>query len=177
MKSKNYIFYDGNYLAPGYLIANVQDGKIKKLLKIYNESDIGRPLFGIRAYSTDTNESLDNDYSSISFSFTDLDNTELYQCLDNLCTSLNGKTIFSIDPLRQGKNNLNLEKNSGLIKVILRKDTFNGTQHPTNYIDILLGDDYTCEAYSEFLKFYLELSKIETREFSSFEFEKMLLMK
>lgn len=175
MKNKNYIFYDENYLAPGYLIVNVEESKVKRFLKIYNESTYGTPLFGIRAYLIDSHDDLDKEYNAIEFSFKEDD--ELYNCFSGLCDNLKGEKVFSTNVSHHGKNHFKLENENGIIKMIVEKDVLGGTQHPTSYIDISIGDEYSCKFYNEILKFYLTLTKMETHELSSYDVEKMLLMK
>lgn len=176
-EEKNYVFYDESYIAPGYLIVNIKDGKMDKFLKFYNASQDGLPLLGVRAYSTSAKEDLDEDFSSIDFSFRDLEDDEngLFRLFSRLCDDLSGKRIFTIDSCAQGKNNLKLDSNTRVTKLTLYKDTYHGTQHPCDFIDILMGNEYTCDAYDATIKFWQELSKICIKKISSDEVKKLIL--
>ena len=65
-----------------------------------------------------------------------------------LAKNINGK-IYSIDEHYEGKNNIwfSLEDN-GVVRMIVSRDIWRGKQHPTDFIDINIGDNY---AYSEII--------------------------
>ena len=174
---KNYIFYDDSYIAPGYLIVNIRSGKINKFLKFYNASQDGFPLISVRAYSTSLKENPNEEFSSMDFSFRDLEDYEngLFKLFSNLSFDLLGKRVFSSNPFEQGKNNLKLESNSKVTKITLYKDTYHGTQHPSDFIDILIGDEYTCDDYNSIIKFWDDLSKICVKKISYNEVKKLIL--
>ena len=153
-ESKNYLFYDNSYLGPGYLIANVEDGKMNSFIKFYKVNENGFPFFAMRAFIRGAQENPDEDFSTMSFTFRDLEDDEngLYQAFEQFCTSLGGKKIKSIDPVSQGQNNIGLINNSHTTTITFSKDTYHGTQHPSDYIDVLLGDDYSCECYNKSLE-------------------------
>lgn len=175
---KNYVFYDDTYLGPGYLIVNIKNRRVNKFLKIYSTNDNGFPLFAIRAYSSEITENFDEEFSSIDFIFENLEENEtsLYDIFAKLAHNLAGKSIFSIDPLSQGKNNLKLYTNTEITKITLSKDNYNGLQHPTNFIDIIIGDELSCNNYYEVLDFYNEISKICKDKFSLDEVKKLILV-
>lgn len=175
---KNYVFYDDTYLGPGYLIVNIKNRRVNKFLKIYSTNDNGFPLFAIRAYSLEIKENFDEEFSSIDFIFENLedDETGLYDIFAKLEHNLAGKSIFSIDPLNQGKNNLKLYTNTEITKITLSKDNYNGHQHPIDYIDILIGDEFSCINYYAVLDFYNETSKICMNKFSLDEVKKLVLL-
>ncbi len=178
-EEKNYVFYDETYIAPGYLIVNVKNGKMDKFLKFYNASQDGFPLLGVRAYSTSAKEDPEEDFSSIDFSFRDLEDNEngLFKLFSGLCNDLSGERIFAIDSFAQGKNNLKLDSNLRVTRITLYKDTYHGTQQPCDYIDILMGDEYTCDDYDSIIKFWQGLSKISVKKISSEEVKKLILTK
>ena len=178
-EEKNYIFYDESYLGPGYLIVNIKDGKMSKFLKVYNASENESPLFGIRAYSTDAKEDPNEEFSSIDFSFRDIedDRNGLFKLFIDLISNLSENRIFTIDSFSQGKNNIELDYNPKIAKITLNKDTYHGTQHPCNYIDVLIGDEYTCNDYDAIIKFWQRLSEINPKELSSDEVNKLILTK
>ncbi|MGM9877640.1 MAG: hypothetical protein ACI33S_03225 [Bacilli bacterium] len=175
---KNYVFYDDTYLGPGYLIVNIKNRRVNKFLKIYSTNDNGFPLFAIRAYSLEIEENFDEEFSSIDFIFENLedDETGLYDIFAKLAHNLEGKSIFSINPLSQGKNNLKLYTNTEITKITLSKDNYNGNQHPIDYIDILIGDELSCDNYYAVLDFYNEISRICMNKFSLDEVKKLVLL-
>lgn len=176
---KNYIFYDEYYLAPGYLIVNIKNRKVNKFIKIYNTNKNGFPVFALRAYCIELKDNPNEEFNSVEFEFRDIEDDEngLYTCFTNLFNNWKGKRIFSIDTLRHGKNNFRLDWNTKDTKITISKDNYAGTQHPTDYIDILLGDEYSCENYDAIFSFYQELSKKCIKKLSSDKVKKMLLAK
>lgn len=178
-EERNHIFYDDSFIAPGYLIVNVKYGKVNKFLKFYNASQDGFPLLGVRAYSIDATENPNEDFSSIDFSFRDIEDDEngLYNLFYELCNNLSGERIFAIDSFAQGRNNLKLDSNTKVTIITLYKDTYHGMQHPCDFIDILMGDEYTCDDFDSIFKFWSGLSKICTKKISSDEVKKMILTK
>ena len=175
----NYLYYDNSYLSPGFLIVNVEDGKMKKYMKIYNARDNGMPLYGIRAYSLDAKEDPNESFSKIDFTFRDFEDYEngLYDCFTSLCNSLSGNTVFSTDSMSHGKNHFKLNSNSRVTTISIFKDTYHGLQHPTDYIDILLGDEYSCNCFLEINAFYQKLSRICRDDISSEKTRVLLLSK
>ena len=95
---------------------------------------------GIRAYSADAQENPNEEFSSIDFSFRDLEDDEngLFKLFSALCSDLSGERIFAIDPFAQGKNNLKEDSNLKVAKITLNKDNYHGIQHSCDYIDILM---------------------------------------
>lgn len=158
---KNYLLYDESYLGPGYFIIYKQREKITKFLKLYMINDSLIPNYGLRAFSIDGKDNLDLEYNSIEFVFRsneDFDN-KLFDVFLMFSKQVNEK-IETIDSLEQGKNNILLEKHNGIIKFIVSKDVIRGKQHPTDYIDINLGDNYTCKNYEAINNLYNALSSL-----------------
>ena len=177
-EEKNYLFYDESYLAPGYLIVNIKNGKMNKFLKICNVSENGFPLFDIRAYSSKIKEDSNEEFCKIAFTFRDLEDDEngLYKCFTNLHYSLLGKGIFSLAPSSEGNSNFKLDSNLRVTTMTISKDIFKGNQHPTDYIDILVGDETTCDNYQALLKFYQDLSAVCVNKLSHEETKKLILI-
>lgn len=175
-EEKNYVFYDEHYLGPGYLIVNVKNGSISKFFKIYDASSNGVPNIGIRAYSKDSTENPEEKFSSIDFSFRDIEDCDngLFKLFSSLCYEVTSDRLFTVDSQVQGYNHLKIDSNLKVVNVTLCKDTFNGTQHPCDYIDVLLGDAYTCEDFEAINKLYCGLSEICMRSLSSNDVKKML---
>ena len=135
------------------------------------------PLIGIRAYHAGIKENPEQKYNSIDFSFRGLEDNDngLFKLLSTLYYDLSGDRVYSIDPHVQGKNNLKLDSNLRVVKMTFYKDLYHGTQHPCDYIDILLGDEYTCEKYEALCKFYCGLSKVCSKTLPSESVKKLLL--
>ena len=176
-EEKNYVFYDESYIAPGYLIINIKEGKVRAFFKIYIMNNNSTPLIGIRAYHAGIKENPEQKYNSIDFSFRGLEDNDngLFKLLSTLYYDLSGDRVYSIDPHVQGKNNLKLDSNLRVVKMTFYKDLYHGTQHPCDYIDILLGDEYTCEKYEALCKFYCGLSKVCSKTLPSESVKKLLL--
>lgn len=178
-EEKNYLFYDEAYLAPGYLIVNMKNGQMNKFLKICNVSENGFPLFDIRAYSSELKEDSNERFSKIDFTFRDLEDEDngLYKCFKKLYYGLLGKSVNSVAPVSEGNSNFKLDFNSRVTTMTISKDIYKGLQHPTDYIDILVGDEVTCDNYQAMLKFYQELSAICVNKLSCEEVKELLLIK
>lgn len=179
-EEKKFIFYDESYLGPGYLIVNIKDKKVNKLLKVYNASKNEFPLLGIRAHSVDTNENLHEEFSSIDFSFRDIEDDDenglgLFDLFYRLTPTDREKRIYSVDVFKHGKNNLKLNSNASVVYLTLYRDNYSCSQQPCDYIDILIGDEHTCEDYDSIIKFWEGLSKICTEEISSDDVKRMVL--
>lgn len=176
---EKYVFYDESFIAPGYFILNTKNETVDKFLKFYNASSYSAPVFGIRAYSMNAKENPDDEFSSMDFSFSELKDDEkgLFNLFSELCSDLSGKRIFSMDSHAQGKNNLKLDSNAGVVKITLYKDTYHGIQHPCDFIDVLMGDEDTCNDYSSILKLWENLSGMDVETMSSDDVQKLLLIK
>ena len=178
-ESRYYLFYDASYMGPGYLIASIGDGKVNGFIKLYTITDGGFPFFAARAYIEGSTEDPDKNFSTMSFTFRDMEDDEngLYEAFTNLSTSLGGEKLRTIDPKRQGRNNIGLSSSSKTTTMTLSKDTYCGTQHPSKFIDILLGDEYSCEYYYDLIRFYRSLQANCKHEISSEELKTLIKVK
>lgn len=154
---ENFIFYDETYLGAGYLIISTLDEEIQKFMKIIIVNNSGFPYLMIRGFEKDSYDDLKEKFRKIEFTFQKEE--PAYEIVSKLAKSLNDKSVYSIDPIEQGKNNLKVESWMSEASITLKKDVF-GVKHATNFIDILLGDNDTCKCYSALLEFYKELSRL-----------------
>ena len=173
---KNYVLYDDTYLGPGIFIINKENNKIVKFLKIYIMSNYGFPNYGLRAFSIYNNDNLKQEYSVINFNFTKTDDIKnnLYKIFYNLCIDLNGEKIETIDRFNQGQNYFSLKEENGMITLSIFKDVY-GVKHTTDFIDINLGDEMTCENYLAIATLYNKLLNINMKDASNTEIKKLLL--
>lgn len=157
---KNYILYDDKYLGEGYFIINEVDDKIVKFIKIYTINNDGFPYYCLRVFSVDAKDASDSDYTKIEFNFKSAEDLDdgLYNVFLELAKSVRGN-ITSIDEHYEGKNNISFSlDDKGIVRMIVSKDIWRGRGHPTDFIDINIGDNYTCVSYEAVNKFYNSLS-------------------
>ena len=159
---KNYVLYDNKYLGEGYFIINEINNEIKKFIKIYIINYNGFPQYCLRAFGTESRDNPDSDYTNIEFVFRNMEDHDngLYNIFLELASSIRGN-ITSTDEHYEGKNNISfILHNKGIVRMIVSKDIWRGRQHPTDFIDINIGDNYTCINYEAIKKFYNYLSRI-----------------
>ena len=170
---KNYLFYDQTYMSPGFIIIHKENDKIDKFIKIYSTSVGGFPSFAIRAYK----EGLDRDCKTgiMSFAFRDIEDDEngLYDAFSNLCYELNDKRIFSLNRNLHNNNQMYFINNGVVTRIIMMKDFLT----PGDYFDLIIGDEYTCQYYEAFLKFYNDLSKHTKEELKDEDIIKLIFRK
>ena len=166
---KKVLYYDDNYLGPGIMLVNVDKNDDFQFIKLYQVNYDGIPFFSLRAFSTNMLDNPDNQYNTIEFQF---GNNSPYHDKEN---GLNkafakfymesaGAKIKTIDSANQGTNHFKVENKNGIIKLIVNQDVYHGN-HPSNYIDILIGDNYSCENYQAIFDLYQSLSDLaEKRE-------------
>lgn len=176
---KNYVLYDDKYLGEGYFIINEVDDKIVKFIKIYTINNDGFPHYALRAFGVESKDNPDNDYTNIEFTFRnteDFDNG-LYNVFLDLAKNTNCN-ILSIDECYEGKNNISFSLNdNGIVRMIVSKDIWRGKQHPTDFIDINIGDNYTCEYYEVINKFYNMLAELSCNKTKNNVIKKILELK
>lgn len=176
---KNYLFYDENYIAPGYLIIHKVDNEITKFFKIYITNNNGFPSFSVSAFSIESKDKPEQEFNTITFDFRDIedDTNGLYKVFTDLCYKLSSKKIFSIDKILHGSNNFSLEENGNITSIIFCKDVWNGRQHPTDFASVDVGDNYICEEYEIISKFYKDLSLLPATKLEESDIKKMLLIR
>ena len=154
---KNYVIYDDTYLGPGSLIVCKEKNKIIKFLKIFIMNNYGFPNYGLRAFSIFGKDNPDNEFTVIDFVFTDEDTeNNLYKVFHSLYKDLNGKKIETIDKFYQGRNSFSLREENNTITLSISKDIY-GVKDATDFIDINIGDEVTCESYQTIEQFYNQL--------------------
>ena len=176
---KNYVLYDDKYLGEGYFIINEVDNEIVKFIKIYTINNNGFPHYCLRAFSVDAKDAYDSDYTDIEFTFKsaeDFDNG-LYAIFLELAKNVGGN-IASIDKYYEGKNNISFSLDEkDIVRMIISKDIWNGKQHSTDFIDINIGDNYTCVNYNTINKFYNMLSEAYFNKTNGSDIKRILKLK
>ena len=170
--NKNYVFYDESYLAPGYFIINKNDrGEVEKFIKIYSKSENGFPEFAIRGYKKGLDEDCKPGIMVLEFRDKEEDATFLYELLTDLCYEIDDKKIYSVDRALHNDNNMYLTNDGRVTRIIMIKDFLT----PSDYFDLIIGDDYTCENFDAFLKLYNKLNLCVTKKISDEEIRKLIL--
>ena len=159
---KNYVLYDDKYLGEGYFIINEINNKIRSFMKIYTINNDGFPHYCLRAFGIESRDNPNSDYTNTEFVFRsteDFDNS-LYKVFLEFAKNVNGN-IVTTDEYLEGKNNISFILNyKGIIRMVVSKDIWRGKQHPTDFIDINIGDNYSCVNYESINKFYNMLSEV-----------------
>lgn len=173
---KNYVMYDDKYLGPGYLIVSKENDKIIKFLKIYTMDGYGFRSFGLRAFSIFGKDNPAKEYTIIDFNFNPNDDKEnnLYKIFHILCQSLNGKKVKTIDKFYQGKNHFSLKEDDNSVTLLVAKDVY-GVRNATDFIDINIGDDISCEDYRAIATLYMQLANSKSKEADRGDIEELLL--
>ena len=176
---KNYVLYEDKYLGEGYFIINEINGKIVKFIKIYTINNDGLPHYCLRSFGLESRDNPDSDYTNTEFVFRsteDFDNG-LYNIFLELVKNIKGN-ITTIDEYYQGKNNISfLLGYKDIIRMVVSKDIWRGKQHPTDFIDINIGDNYTCVNYEAVNKFYNMLSEIRHNNTKTNDIKRILELK
>lgn len=173
---KNYVLYDDKYLGPGYFIINEVDDKIIKFIKIYTINNDGFPYYCLRAFGVDAKDNPNTDYTNIEFTFRsaeDYDNG-LYNIFIELVRNVKGN-ITTIDEHYEGNNNISFSlSDKGTVRMVVSKDIWKGKQHPTDFIDINIGDNYTCVNYEVVNKFYNSLLELSCNKTNNNDIKRIL---
>jgi len=170
---RNYLLYDNSYLGEGYFIINEIEGKIVKFLKIYITNSNGFPDYNLRFFSVDGRDNPDCEFNSIEYVFRNMEDDELYNVFLKLSKDVDNK-LETIDETIQGRNNVLLSSGSGIVKLVASKDVYRGKQHPSDFIDINLGDNYTCKNYVAVNLFYNSLAKLCTKTAKEHDIKKLI---
>ena len=176
-EEKNYVYFDDKYLGPGYLIVKIKNDVVYKFIKLWISNTEGFPNFSLRIYEKDKQDNPDDDFNTVEFDFRDLEDDEngLFDAFTELCQDLSGARIYSLDMVNHARNNFSMTSNLKVTKLIANKDIYYGEQHPTDFIDIAIGDDCTCEKYEAFLKLYKTLSKLDIKATTNVDVKNLLL--
>lgn len=173
---KNYVLYDDSYLGPDFLIICKEKDKIIKFLKIFIMTNYGFSNYGLRSFSIFGKDNPDQEYTIIDFNFTDTDDVEnnLYRIFHKLCIDLNGKKVETIDKFYQGRNNFSLKEENHIVTLSIFKDVY-GVKDATDFVDINIGDETTCDNYQAIITFYNDLLKSDIKESTEEDIKKLVL--
>lgn len=171
---KNFVLYDDTYLGPGIFIINKKNDELIKFLKIFIMNDQGFPTYGFRAFSIYGKDDPNKDYNVIDFTFQDNDDDKnLYNAFNDLCMNLNGSQIETIDKFYQGGNYFSLKENNHIITLSVFKDIY-GVKNATDFIDITIGDEMTCDSYLEVSIFYNKLLNFAVKQTKEEDIKKLV---
>ncbi|MBE6154819.1 MAG: hypothetical protein E7163_04535 [Firmicutes bacterium] len=175
---KNYVLYDESYFGKGYFIIHTINGNIDKFLKIYITNDIGFPNYGIRAFSVNGKDKPEEEFNKIEFIFRSNEdfNNGLFEAFSKFSNNAS-KEIHTIDKIEQGRNNISVIANKHIVKITFSKDIYHGKQHSTDFIDINLGDNYSCENYEAIYALYNTLMKLCHQTATKEDIKKILTLK
>lgn len=145
------IVYDETYYGPGYFIITKLDDKIVKFMKIISVREGNSPEFRIIGYEKD----LDKNSRKLIFKVSR--EHPLYEIFHKLNKDIGENKLYSLD---KSCGNSFLEINSHLneASIILNKDIF-PLNNSTDFCEILLVDNYTCNYYDAIVEFYNNLEK------------------
>ena len=175
---KNFVLYDESYFGEGYFIIHTEDEKVTKFLKLYIMNNDGRPHYGLRAFSIDGRDNPDEEFNRIEFIFRSIEDFDngLFEAFSILGANYD-KEIYTIDATHQGKNNISINVKNGIVKLICSKDVYRGTQHPSDFIDINLGDNYSCQNYEAINTLYNTFAKICHQSAKEQDIKKLIMLK
>ena len=155
---KNYVLYDKNYIGEGYFVVHTKNGEITEFLKLYIMNNDGFPHYGLRVFSVDGKDNPDEEFNRIEFTFRSVEDYDnrLFEAFSAFSKNVH-KSIYTIDEHQQGRNGISISTDNGIVKFVVSKDIYHGKQHPTDFIDINLGDNYSCENYEAINTLYNSL--------------------
>ena len=175
-EEKNYVFYDESYLGPGFLIVNKQGDKIVKFFKIYTLFK-EFPNYCIRAFSVNGRDNPNEIFNNIEFSFRDREDNEngLFNIFTRFANNVNGQ-IDTIDKFEQGRNYVSVSTNGVVTKFVVSKDVY-GVRYPTEFVDINMGDYYSCKYYHALVNLFNDLYKLNPSKMDDEEITKLIRVK
>lgn len=176
---KNYLLYDKEYLGEGYFVINEINGKIIKFFKIYIINNNGFPHYCLRSFGLEFRDNPDSDYTNTEFVFRNYEDYDngLYNIFLEFARNINCN-ITTIDKYYEGTNNISFILNDkGIVRMVISKDIWRGKQHPTDFIDINIGDNYSCINYEIVDKIYKMLSEVSYKEAKTDDIKKILKLK
>ena len=130
-----YVLYDENYFGPGYFIVTEYNKEPVILIKMFIAGSKTFPEFKLFAYEKESNNYSTKLNKSINLLSFKKNNEDLYQIVKLLSSSLPYDTVLSSKDMVSDKDN---------------KD----------FINITLGDPYTCKNYIQLSTFYNRLAKL-----------------
>ncbi len=173
---KNNVLYDDTYLGPGFLIITKENDEVVKFLKIFIMNNYGFPNYGLRAFSIFGKDNLDKKYTIIDFDFTDTMDTKnnLYKIFNDLYIALKDNKVETIDKFYQGTNSFSLKKVNNIVTLSVFKDVY-GVKNATDFIDINIGDETTCNNYQAIDSFYKQLLNSDIKKSNQKDIKQLIL--
>jgi len=169
-----YTLYDEEYMGPGYFIIQEFNGEIEKFIKIFTTTNYGFSHYMARAYEKDVVDLPDQTFREIAIIARN-EEEALYEIISELALGIKNEKILSIDPSKQGENNMIALYNTHCASLMCFKDVY-GVKHATDFIDINLGDNYTCAHWLALNDFYQDLEKHTTKEADENDIQRILRM-
>lgn len=175
---KNFVLYDELYFGEGYFIIHTEYGKITKFLKLYIMNNDGAPHYGLRVFSIYGRDNPDEKFNRIEFIFRSIEDydNELFEAFSIFAINCD-KEICTIDEQHQGKNSISINVKNGIAKLICSKDVYRGIQHPSDFIDINLGDNFSCQNYEAINTLYNTFAKICHQTAKEEDIKKLIMLK
>lgn len=170
--------YDDNYLGQGYFILVEDNGVINKFVKFYTSGNFGFPNFHVRAFESGVKDLPDDEFRNVELVVRRSNNSKLCDYLKKLRIALlfhNKCQVNTIDVDNQGMNHIKVVSDSIGEKLIISKSIYKGRFTTPDYIDVMLGDYYTCLEYESILAFYHGLSKCSEGELKKKDIAKLIL--
>ncbi len=175
---ETYVLYDRDRMNPGYFIITEEEGEIVQFIRLGTLSTNctnSLPVFCMRGYHQQ--KCMPEWYApSKIIDFTVENGHPLYESLYNLAKFLEERPLSTMDTLDQRKDTLSASVRKDTVTITMSKSPYK-LKEATHFIDILLGDSYTCGFYNEILDFYRSLSSVSIGETSEKGIEKIISMK
>lgn len=170
-KFTTYVLYDEMYLSPGFFIISEKENEIVKFAKIFAINHYGFRHYHLRAYEKDSIDIDTQAYRNIELIAKE--GEKLFEVLGYLAINLDGNSVLSIDPVEHGENQLSAILNIDNSTIIFSKDVL-GVKRATDFIDISIGDQYTCQFWEIIDNFYQDLAQNVLRETKDEDIGKIL---
>ncbi len=164
---KNYVVYDKDYLAPGYVIFRDDNNQFSK---IYTDNTFGFNNYHLIARDISVDEP-NQQFRKIIFQAEDGD--PLYLLLQSLFDDIQEQHIPTIDKSKQGNNYFKVEKSKRGYNLIIAKDVY-GVDKATDFINICIGDNYSCRNWENINNFYNNLQKVSEPNLNDTPINKIL---
>jgi hypothetical protein len=171
--------YNDTYLGAGYFILLESVGLINKFVKIYMSGNVGFPVFHIRAFERGTKDMWNQEFRNVEIGVSEDDNLELYNVHRKLRYSLlfhDKDRLNTIDPINQGLNHVKVLEDLKKEVLVVSKSIYRGHFVTPNYIDVILGDRFSCESYEAVLSFYRGISGVSEGRLDNDDVKRLILM-
>lgn len=164
---ETFIEYDETYYGSGYFIITKLDDEIVRFMKISSFSEGESSKFKVIGYE----KNLDENSHKLVFKVSS--EHPLYEILCKLNKSIGKDKLYSIDK-SYGDSFLEINSYLNEASIILNKDilAFNNS---TDFCEILLGDNYTCNYYDAICEFYNNLEKKASMKPNTEDLKRLLI--